>query len=151
MKTLIKDIMISEVVTVEATTSFNNLVKTMSDNRLSHIIVLDDDGTVAGIISTKDIMDKLLSLSTATSGKHYTQKMMNSFRAIDIMSTPVITISDTASYAYAHKLLSFYRIHALIVTDNDNRLKGILTYYDLVKALIPMEQLENTKFNLSIN
>ncbi len=137
MKPLVKDIMVDAVNTVSPETTFDQLISLMRTKQTSHLVVTNTENKVLGMISSKDIMNKLLSIAYSTSGKAYTLKMMHSFLACDMMTTPVVSIGQHASLSYAHKLLLSHDVHALAVVDDDQKLIGIITYYDLLKTLFP--------------
>lgn len=58
-------------------------------------------------------------------------------RVKDIMRTPVVTISDKATLREAVALLSAARIGGLPVVNEEGELVGIVTEYDIIKAMMP--------------
>lgn len=58
-------------------------------------------------------------------------------RVKDIMRTPVVTISDKATLREAVALLSAARVGGLPVVNEEWELVGIVTEYDIIKAMMP--------------
>ena len=58
-------------------------------------------------------------------------------RVSDIMRTPVVTISDKAVICDAVALLSSTRVGGLSVLNDEGDLVGIVTDYDIIKAMMP--------------
>ena len=58
--TLVRDIMTSQVLTVEASARTRDCMALMSQKKIRHLPVLDD-GKVVGMISIRDILDDIIS------------------------------------------------------------------------------------------
>ncbi len=54
------------------------------------------------------------------------------YRVMDVMSTPPITVNINASVREAAKLMFDNRIGSVLVVDEENRLRGIITERDLI-------------------
>jgi CBS domain-containing protein len=50
------------------------------------------------------------------------------------MSTPAVTVPDTASLALVARYFMDHRVGALPVVDTDDRLVGLVSYLDLLSA-----------------
>ncbi len=55
--------------------------------------------------------------------------------AVEIMSTPVVTVTPDTTIQQAVVLLEEERISGLPVVDDDNRLLGMLSEFDLLRAI----------------
>ena len=53
-----KDIMTSEVITVQIQTTVNELAEILWKNRISGAPVLDDDGKVVSVVTENDLIDQ---------------------------------------------------------------------------------------------
>jgi CBS domain-containing protein len=60
-------------------------------------------------------------------------------RALDIMSSPVVTVTPEMTVKYAANLLSAHGFTALPVLDADGRLIGVVTEADLVRDRFPRD------------
>ena len=58
---LVKDIMTKDVVTVKKDASIREIAQTIVDRDVSGLPVVDDDGTVCGIVSRRDIVKMMLA------------------------------------------------------------------------------------------
>ena len=58
-------------------------------------------------------------------------------RARDVMRTPVVTISDKATIREAVELLCSTRVGGVLVLNDNRELVGILSDYDIIRAMMP--------------
>ncbi len=118
----IQDIMTKTLISVNFQTTAFQIAKMMEQARIGAIIVKKDESSV-GIITDRDFAIKIaannLSLETT---------------AEEIMSSPLITISQTESALAAAALMSSKKIRKLAVSDNGS-IVGIITSTDLTNQL----------------
>jgi len=119
---LVRDAMTKEPRVVRRDTSVQEVVATMNKFDISSIIVVQEKRPV-GIITHKDIVSKIVQSRIPP----------DAVKALEIMSTPVVTISEDASIEEAARLMAKKRIKKLIVV-RDDELVGILTSTDLVRV-----------------
>ena len=58
MHSLVKDLMTTQVVTVEPTTPFKEIVACLAEHRVSAVPVVDNDRRVLGVVSEADLLLK---------------------------------------------------------------------------------------------
>jgi CBS domain-containing protein len=58
MKSLVRDVMTTEVVTVEPWTPFTKIVARLAEHRISAAPVLDPEGNVLGVVTEADLLLK---------------------------------------------------------------------------------------------
>jgi CBS domain-containing protein len=119
---LVRDAMTKNPKVVRRDTSVQEIVATMNKFDISSVIVVQEERPV-GIVTHKDIMSKVVQPRIPP----------DALKAIEIMSTPVVTISEDASIEEAARLMSRKKIKKLIVISGD-KLVGIITSMDLVRA-----------------
>jgi CBS domain-containing protein len=109
-----------EVLAVPVGLSIQAAAEMMSHRRTSSLILLDAAGAPAGIITDRDIRDKVVALGRDVAGP-----------ATDIMSSPLVT-ADARDYCF-EALLTMIRhnIHHLLVVES-GAVKGIITNHDLM-------------------
>jgi CBS domain-containing membrane protein len=140
---LARDIMTRDVVSVKPEDTLETVVGAMCANRISGVPVLDPSGKVLGILSEKDIVSRLLgggsgNLMALVSGCIRAEgclcKSVRNLTAKEVMTSPVVTVRETASLAEITELLAGRKINRLPVTDPEGRLLGILTRDDIVNS-----------------
>ena len=57
----VSSIMTAEVVTCRGDTAIEDLMRTMTDRRIRHVPVVDDDGALVGIVSIGDVVKSRIS------------------------------------------------------------------------------------------
>lgn len=119
---LVRDVMTKNPKVVRRDTSVQEIVATMNKFDISSVIVVQEERPV-GIVTHKDIVSKVVQPRIPP----------DALKAIEVMSTPVVTISEDASIEEAARLMSRKRIKKLVVISNE-KLVGIITSMDLVRV-----------------
>jgi len=109
-----------KVVTAPPGLSIQEAAAIMSRNRISSLVVLDAGDKPAGIITDRDIRDKVVAAGRDVAAP-----------AMSIMSSPLVTM-DARDYCF-EALLTMIRhnIHHLLVVES-GVVKGIITNHDLM-------------------
>ena len=126
---LVRDVMSKDVRVVRPDTSIKEVVATMNKFDIGSIIVVQGDRPV-GIITERDILRRLVEPCLAP----------ETLTARQVMTSPVLTISETASIEEAAKLMAKKRVKRLPVM-NDGKLVGIVTFTDIVTNVPTMLSL----------
>ncbi|MFI5024380.1 MAG: CBS domain-containing protein [Alphaproteobacteria bacterium] len=142
------DIMTTKVVRAYADSSIREVARLLLENGISAIPVVDRDGTVLGIVSEGDLLgrrDKEREarrdwwLTLLAEGEELSPEFLASMRAREqtageIMSAPVVTVSEETEAAEIARLLAAYRIKRVPVV-RQGRIVGIVSRADLIRAL----------------
>jgi len=118
---LVRDVMTKNPKVVRRDTSVQEVVVTMNKFDISSVIVVQEERPV-GIITHKDIMSKIVQSRIPP----------DAVTAREVMSTPVVTISEDVSIEEAVRLMSKKNVKKLPVV-TDHKLVGIITSLDLVR------------------
>jgi CBS domain-containing protein len=129
---LVRDVMTKEPRVVRRDTNVQEIVATMNKYDISSIIVVEEKRPV-GIVTHKDILSKLVQARIPP----------DAVTAREVMTSPVVTISEESSVEEAARLMSKKHIKKLIVTGNNNELAGIITSSDIVREEPRMTELLN--------
>jgi len=121
---LVRDVMSKEVRVVRPDTAVKEVVATMNKFDIGSIIVVQSERPV-GIITERDILRRIVEPCLAP----------ETLTARQVMSSPVTSISETASIEEAAKIMAKKRIKRLPVM-NDGKIIGMLTFTDIV-AKVP--------------
>jgi len=130
---VVRDAMTREVKTVERNASLSLAEELMQKERFRHVIVLDEDDKLAGIISHRDIFYGALSWSMGH-GKRERDTALESFPVKQVMQTNVVSVDPEMPLAEAAGLMIETKIGCLPVLDGDE-LVGILTETDFLGLL----------------
>ncbi len=117
------DLMTRHPLTVELTTTLDNVKKIFEEKTISHLPVLKDSTFVIGMISDRDIL-KIQSLST-----------FSFLKAQDIMNTILILADEETPVAQLAKVMVQERISCIPIINNKNQFTGILTKTDILKGV----------------
>ena len=146
-KNKVSSVMTRAPYTIDAHRSVGAVLNLFREQGFSHVPVMDD-GKIIGIISIRDILERIFQPNERqTTGDRTGEKVETfSIPARGIMSNPVITIDADANLREAEKKMRTHHISCLAATLHD-RLVGIITKLDFLE---PISQLETTTPNLTI-
>ena len=145
----VKDIMTKDVITVTRDTTVLELARIFAEKHISSIPVVDDAGSLAGIVTETDLVEQDKSLHIPTvisifdwviyleSDKKFEKelKKMTGRRVGDIYSTDVLTVAADDAVAKVADIMSNRRVNALPVVEG-GKLVGIVARIDLIRAMI---------------
>jgi len=105
--------------------------------RIRHMPIVDEDGTIQGILSQRDMFRGALA-RTLGYGQHAQQRLLGTLRVKDVMTNDPTTIGPDDLLSEAAKRLYQQKIGCLIVVEND-KIVGILTESDFVQLFMSRE------------
>lgn len=146
----IADVMTKPVLTVRRDTPLKDVARLLIDSGVSGVPVVDDDGSVLGVISEADFLLKeqgageihhrrlarLLGESTET--RHQID-VIGARKAGQAMTAPAVTIEAARPLREAATVMTSRRVNRLPVVDQ-GRLVGIVTRADLVRAYVRSDE-----------
>jgi CBS domain-containing protein len=130
----IRELMTGGLVTVRPDTPVQQARDLLTKERIRHLPVTGPSGTLAGIVTDRDIRLNLPSRATSLSAGEISH-LLNKLTVGEIMTRPVITIGPDAPAREGARLMLEHRIGALPVLD-DGHLIGIITETDIVRAFV---------------
>jgi len=120
---LVRDMMITSVISVDSSTTAHNAAKLMEESKISSVVVFENNLPV-GIITDKDFAIKITA---------HAYPIDTPVRRV--MSTPLITITSDSPFWVGAELMNSRKIKRLVVVD-DEKVVGIITITDLVNHFI---------------
>jgi acetoin utilization protein AcuB len=126
---LVQDIMQTKLVTATPDTPLMKVLRLLQGRGFRHVPVVDG-GTLAGIISDRDVKQSMISAATSAEGREL-DRLLERLTAGQIMTRPVRTIGPMFAVEDAVKLMVNHRISAVPVTE-DERLVGLVTETDVL-------------------
>ncbi|MEK6866385.1 MAG: CBS domain-containing protein [Thermoproteota archaeon] len=118
--TFVKDVMISDLTTLDVSTSIRDAAKLMDEKDIGCIIVTKNQLPI-GILTERDFVKRI-----AAKEKSLTASLE------EVMSSPLIEIDPNETVWEAAQIMKTNNIHKLPVKKN-NQIIGIVTTTDLVK------------------
>ena len=138
MKTEVKDVMTTRVISVKKDTMFREMAVALREYRVSAFPVVDDDQKVIGVVSEADMLNKeaLEDEPGVISGilHHRDQAKARGVTAGDLMTAAVIAVRPDDTVEHAAKLMYDRRVKRLPVTDANGRLVGIISRADVLSV-----------------
>ncbi len=136
----VKDCMCNEVCCVKPETKISEVAKIMSQNHIGCIPVCDNNNSLCGIVTDRDIILRCVAC----------EKDVNSSPVSDIMSTNVQYCAENDAINKAQDIMSQNKVRRLPVCDSQNNVVGILTIGDLAQNDIKVgkENVCNTISNI---
>jgi CBS domain-containing protein len=133
--TQVGEVMTHDIMTMRPNQSFAEVVGLMASRSFRHVVVVDSDERLHGVISDRDVL-RALSRTPDWSKKSVGEIMT---------SDPITTTTPESPISVAVREILDKRINCLPVVGPDGRVSGILTSTDLLKAYEKLqEQLEQT-------
>ena len=118
----VKEVMTRDVVALRPQQPFAQALALLAQHRFRHLLVIDADARLAGVISDRDLL-RCMSRESDLEG----------VTVADIMWSAVVTVRPDTSLSEAAAQMLGRRINCLPVVEND-RVCGILTSTDLLQA-----------------
>jgi CBS domain-containing protein len=130
MERAVGDVMHQGVLTCQDATPIQEVARQMTEQDISALVVVNNDGNLVGLISRTDLVNARL----------YEQYWKNwrDLTASHIMVTDVVSVKISDTIRYASKLMMDRRIHRVVVVeekDGGKKPVGVLSITDLVREI----------------
>jgi CBS domain-containing protein len=135
MAKTVRDVMSTEVTTLERNDSLQLARDIMTLGRVRHFPVVDE-GKVVGVVSQRDLYKASLG-SVMKYGEKAQRAFMEGIAIKEVMNEPVITIAPHASVREAARIMIEKKIGCLPVLEGP-KLVGLVTETDMLKLVADM-------------
>jgi CBS domain-containing protein len=140
---LVKDVMTTDVITVQKFESVLAVADILASRNISGIPVVDKQGKVTGIITQADILSVVgirkdrtfKDLLKHMLGEPLLERKMGDIVG-DVMTAPVHTTTPETNIAMVVLIMDEKKIRRLPVVDEKKRLVGIISRADILKAIL---------------
>jgi len=142
----IKKIMTSPVITVMEASPFSEVAEVFAQNHIRHLPVVDESGSLIGLMSKRDLYHTVAprkgieeSLQyfrdkiSEPSGDFYMKDSLDRFILEQIMVKDVACLKENNSLKEALQMIVTKRIGCVVIVDEDRKVRGIVTRYDILK------------------
>ena len=114
----------AQVITISRADTIKSAAAKMSANNVGCLVVNDENGNFAGIVTERDLLKKILSV------KQDPEKI----NVEDIMSKKVVSVDVKTSLLEISKIMTKNIMRRVLVTENDKFI-GIVTSRDLLQLM----------------
>lgn len=140
--TPVRDVMTKDVVSVKGDSDIYEVSRLLSENRVSGLPVVDEENRVIGVLSEADLLHmagiekghSFRDILKYLLGEPFPKNRAGSMVG-DIMTSPAITTTPGADIREVAVMLDEKRIKRLPVVDENNKLIGIISRGDIIRAL----------------
>lgn len=142
MKTNVADLMTTEVVSVDETAGFKQMVELIEQHRISALPVVDGQRRVIGVVSEADLILKEDRIDLGdqhvfeSHRRRQERERAGGTTARELASVPAVTIGPGDSVREAAKLMHDRAIKRLPVVDGDGRLVGVISRSDVLRVFM---------------
>jgi CBS domain-containing protein len=130
------------VISIDAGQSVNEAIRRLNEHRIGAIVVTEGDGTVAGILTERDVLRECGERCTHLEAHLDPDARVCPAVIRDVMTTDVVFGSPDDDLLVAMAVMTKHRIRHLPVLE-DGRLAGIVSIGDLVNAHVQQAEFEN--------
>jgi len=142
VKTNVADLMTTEVVSVDETAGFKQMVELIEQHRISALPVVDGQRRVIGVVSEADLILKEDRIDLGdqhvfeSHRRRQERQRAGGTTARELASVPAVTIGPGDSVREAAKLMHDRAIKRLPVVDGDGRLVGVISRSDVLRVFM---------------
>jgi len=129
----VQEIMCTDVAVLTPRSSLRDAAELMHDRDVRHIPILDG-GQVVGIVSDRDVRCYLTDLFRGEPETIPAQSR-KSTPLREVMQSKPVAVDPSADVGEVIDLLLDFKIGAVVVSDSEGRLQGIVSYEDVLKAV----------------
>ena len=135
----VRDFMTSNVVTVRPDDTIAKAYELMLDNRFRHLVVVDDDGDLAGLLTHRDLLRYAL-IERTDLPLSLQRGVLRRIRVEEVMTSEVET-AEPGQWLQEAALVMFDNKYGCVPVVEGTRVVGILTEADFVRffALAPQQ------------
>ncbi len=137
------DIMTREVLSVKRDTPLQEVAETMARGGIAGVPVVEEDGSVVGVISEKDLLRRMGAgeannfmavVAECLKGEGCVAVSIRAKVAKDIMTSPAITVKEDTTVIEIADTFTKKGINRVPVVDSEGHLIGIVSRADIVRA-----------------
>ncbi|MBI3969354.1 MAG: CBS domain-containing protein [Chloroflexi bacterium] len=149
----VKDAATTAVHAVRPYTKLGEILQLLLEQNISGVPVVEDDGTVVGVVTETDLIQRIKTPAAASIWWHITmeptpgaQKYLkeHGHTAEELMSCPPICVTEELPLGDAVALMYSHRINRLPVV-RGGRLVGVLTRADVLRALVSGARIDSAE------
>lgn len=133
----VNEIMHTDVAVLTPQSSLKDVADLMRDRDIRHIPIVEG-GRVVGIVSDRDMRLYVADLFESR-GETSVEASRKALTIRNIMQSKPVQVDPSADISEVVDLLLEYRIGAVLVSDTQGALRGIVSYEDVLRAYRDIE------------
>ena len=144
----VRDVMATNVVTIDLATPFKEIARILVDRRISGAPVLMNSGRLAGMVTEGDLLraqDRHVDTRRRWTGARRfgtDRERYQRLTAEQLMTSPAVTIHPDAPMGAAADVMNLHHVRRLPVVEADGTLLGVVNRRDLLNVfLVPDEEI----------
>lgn len=141
----VSTIMTKEVISIHPQEVMTKVAALFRSHRIHHLPVIDDDHKLIGIVSKEDylLLCDHFTMFKKEKEEELNQRFLSSITVKDVMTKQVSTLHQNDPVALAVGIFKENMFKALPIVDDDQKLVGIITTYDLLNFAFhePLKEL----------
>jgi len=141
-------IMRTNPITLPPDTSIVKARDIIAEEKIAHLLIVDDKDQLVGIVSDRDLKQSWASPATTLSA-HELNYILKQLTLGVIMRTKIITVTPGTTIERAANIMQENRISALPVVDKE-RLVGIITTTDVLGVLLEAIGIDRDSFRFAV-
>lgn len=134
----VNEIMHTDVAVLTPQSSLRDVAELMRERDVRHIPVVEN-GRIVGIVSDRDIRLYVADLFQSQ-GETEIEATRRTLTIRNIMQAKPLQVDPSADVDEVVDLLLEYRIGAVLVSDSQGTLRGIVSYEDILRAYRDLEE-----------
>ena len=129
-----KEIMTTDVIVAKQDDSIADVANMLIAEKIGGLPVVDSENRVVGIISETNLLQGLIFLDDLKKVEKDI-KQVAAYKVGELMSKDIIKVHEDDKFDDVANVMIKKSINRVPVVDDDNKLKGIICRYDIIKAL----------------
>jgi CBS domain-containing membrane protein len=134
----VRDLMTPNVVTVRADDNIATAYELMLDHRFRHLVVIDDEGDLVGLLTHRDLLRNSL-IERAGLPPSFQTDVMQRIRVEEVMTSEVET-AEPGQWLQKAALVMYENKYGCLPVVDGSRVVGILTESDFVRFFALADQ-----------
>jgi CBS-domain-containing membrane protein len=138
----VNHVMTKDTIAIRTHADIHEAARLLSEHRISGLPVVDEEGVVVGVVTEADILS-MTGMKEGHAFKDILRHLLGEplperkrgSNVGEIMSSPAITTNPDADIRDVARILDEKRIKRLPVVDERNRLVGVISRADIVRAM----------------
>ena len=123
---LVADFMTIDPIVIRPDARIEDAERLLERYEISGLPVVDEDGTIRGVISQTDLLRGTGDVNSAI------RRRFTGLRVADLMSSPAITVDLGMRLVDAARLMRDEKVHRVVAVDARRRAVGVLSSMDFV-------------------